>query len=197
MAGPPYSDVGTSGSPDSIGIHGLFFAGLFYAAARWWPASLLVVNVWIVLNWYGDSLDGTLARERNRQRPRYGFYVDHIIDSFGAMFVLTGLAISGYITQWVAIGMLVCFLLFSINSYLATYALGSFRLSFFKFSPTELRALLLIANVVAYQRPMSHVLGREFHFFDVGGVIGIAAMAVVLAISVISNTITLYRIEKY
>src|SRR5262249_35808478 len=58
-----------------IGFAAMFLAGASYGAARWWPPSLLLVNVWLAVNWFGDSLDGTLARARNRQRPRYGFYV--------------------------------------------------------------------------------------------------------------------------
>ena len=80
-----------------LGFAALLLAGASYAVAGWWPPALLVVNLCLALNWFGDSLDGTLARARNKQRPRYGFYVDHIIDAFGIMFTLVGLALSGQI----------------------------------------------------------------------------------------------------
>ena len=79
-----------------LGFAAMFFAGCSYAFARWNPWGLLLATICLALNWLGDSLDGTLARVRNRQRPRYGFYVDHIIDSFGALFLMGGLAASGY-----------------------------------------------------------------------------------------------------
>ena len=78
-----------------LGFAALFCAGTSYAAAAWWPPALLLVNLWLAVNWFGDSLDGTVARLRNRQRPRYGFYVDHMVDSFGALFLIGGLALSG------------------------------------------------------------------------------------------------------
>src|SRR6266404_6336262 len=92
-----------------LGFVAMFLAGVCYAASRWNPRMLLLVNVCLALNWFGDSLDGTLARYRNRQRPRYGFYVDHIIDTFGTLFLITGLALSGYMSERVAAFMLVVF----------------------------------------------------------------------------------------
>jgi archaetidylinositol phosphate synthase len=113
----------------ALGFASMILAGGSYALARFWAPSLLMVNIWLAVNWFGDSLDGTLARERQCQRPRYGFYVDHIVDSFGALFVVAGLAFSGYMNWWVAMGLLLSFYLLSINAYLATYTLGTFRLS--------------------------------------------------------------------
>ena len=186
-------------SPDHLtllGFAALLFAGLSYAAAPWWPPALLVVNLWLAVNWFGDSLDGTLARVRNQTRPRYGFYVDHMVDSFGALFLIGGLALSGTVSERVAVALLVSFLLLSINSYLATYTLGTFRLSFWKFSPTEIRILLAIGNAVALWKPTVTVLGIPARFFDVGGFIAVIAMAVVLVVSVAQNTAALYREEK-
>jgi len=90
-----------------LGLIAMFMAGVFYAASGQNPLLLHLVNVCIFLNWFGDSLDGTLARYRDRQRPRYGFYVDHIIDTFGTMFLILGLALSGFITERVAAAVLV------------------------------------------------------------------------------------------
>ncbi|MBI1954848.1 MAG: CDP-alcohol phosphatidyltransferase family protein [Acidobacteria bacterium] len=179
-----------------LGFAAMFLAGVCYALAQWWPPSLLVVNLWLAVNWFGDSLDGTLARVRNRQRPRYGFYVDHIVDSFSALFLVYGLAFSGYMNGWVALALLVSFYLLSINAYLATYTLGTFQLSFWKLSPTEMRILLAVGNAVALFRPTVHVFGPPLRFFDVGGVVAVASMVVVLLISVTRNTRELYRAEK-
>ncbi len=177
-----------------LGFLAMGAAGLTYAAASRWAPALLVVNLWIAVNWLGDSLDGTLARVRNKLRPRYGFYVDHMVDAFGTLFMLAGLALSGYMSEWVALGLLLGYLLLSIDAYLATYTLGTFHLSFWKFSPTEMRILLAAGNAVAFFRP--HVFGGRYLFFDVGGSIAILAMAVVLVISVARNARTLYRAER-
>jgi len=179
-----------------LGFAALFLAGVSYAAARSWPPALLVVNLWLAVNWFGDSLDGTLARHRQRQRPRYGFYVDHMVDSFGALFVIGGLAISGFASERVAVALLVSFLLLSINSYLATYTRGTFHLSFWKFSPTEIRILLAVGNTVALWKPHVTVFGHAARFFDVGGIVAVIAMAVVLVHSVARHTAALYREEK-
>ena len=180
-----------------LGFAAMLLAGASYALVKWWEPSLLIVNLWLAVNWLGDSLDGTLARFRNRQRPRYGFYVDHMVDSFGALFLLSGLALSGYMSGWVAFALLIAFLLLSINSYLATYTLGTFQLSFWKFSPTELRILLAIGNAFALVHPTVTVFGAPQRFFDVGGIAGVVCMAFVLIASVGRNTLALYRMEKH
>ena len=179
-----------------LGFAAMFVAGMCYFAARWWPAALLLVNVMLAVNWFGDSLDGTLARARNKLRPRYGFYVDHIVDAFGILFVMCGLAASGYMSWSVALGMLAVYFLLSIDVYLATYTIGTFKMSFYKFGPTELRILLAIGNIKALSRPTIQLFDERYLFFDVAAVIAMALMAVVVIVSAISNTMTLYRAEK-
>jgi archaetidylinositol phosphate synthase len=179
-----------------LGFAAMLVAGVCYALAKWWPPALLIVNLCLAINWFGDSLDGTLARTRNKQRPRYGFYVDHIIDAFGILFVICGLALSGYMTWTIALAVLVVYFMISIDVYLATYTIGTFKLSFYKFSPTELRILLAIGNIRVLGHPTTHALGDTYLFFDIGAVIAIALMAVVLVISVTRNTIALYRAER-
>ena len=146
------------------------------------------------MNWLGDSLDGTLARLRHQQRPRYGFYVDHILDSFGSHFLKSAKALSGYINQWIAIRMLIAFLLLSIEVYLATYTLGTFHLSHGIFGPTEIRLALAAGNLALYFRG-AHVLGGRFLLFDIGGLAGIAIMAIMLIASAVAHTRQLYREE--
>ena len=179
-----------------LGFAAMFVAGVCYSIAQRWPAAFLIVNFCLAVNWFGDSLDGTLARYRHKQRPRYGFYVDHIIDAFGILFVLCGLAMSGYMSLTIALATLVVYFMLSIDVYLATYTIGTFKLSFYKFSPTELRILLAIGNLRAMYRPTAHVFGERYLFFDIGAIVAIALMAVVLIVSVTRNTITLYRAER-
>ncbi len=179
-----------------LGFAGMLLTGLFYWLARWNRLALVAAIVCLFLNWFGDSLDGTLARVRNRQRPRYGFYVDHITDSIGTSALVLGLAFSTYMSEWIGLGLLISFLLMSIQSYLATYALGTFQLSFWKFSPTELRVLLVAGNTAVLIRgPIAHLGGRNFLLFDVGGAVGIIGMSVMLLVSSIKTTRTLYRLE--
>ena len=180
-----------------LGFVAMFLAGCSYALARWHPWGLLLATVCLALNWFGDSLDGTLARVRNRQRPRYGFYVDHMIDSFGALFLMGGLAVSGYIDWRIAMGLLVAFLLLSIESYLASYTLGIFRLSFAKLGPTEIRILLAIANTVLFFLPSARISGWSSRLLDIGGAIAIVAMTAMALFAAVSHTLALYRQETW
>ncbi len=180
----------------ALGLVSLFCAGLAYWYASRERYALLAVIVLLALNWLGDSLDGTLARVRNRQRPRYGFYVDHIVDAFGTFFLLAGLSRSGYMSERIAGGILIVYFMLSIEVYLATYTIGAFHLSFWKFSPTELRLLLAIGNLVLLVHPNVQLLGHTYRLFDVGGVVGIAGMSIMLIISVVRHTAALYRSER-
>jgi archaetidylinositol phosphate synthase len=179
-----------------LGFVAMLVAGACYAMARWWSPALLIVNLLLVVNWFGDSLDGTLARARNKQRPRYGFYVDHIVDAFGILAILCGLGLSGYMSWTVAMAFLVTYFILSIDVYLATYTIGTFRMSFYKLGPTELRVLLAIGNLAAFLHPKTRVLGSERLFFDVGAGVAIIALAVVIIVSVTRNIVTLYRAER-
>jgi archaetidylinositol phosphate synthase len=178
----------------ALGLVGFLMAGLFYALSRWNNYYLLAVIACLAVNWLGDSLDGTLARVRQQQRPRYGFYVDHMVDSFGAVALMGGLAISGYMHPWIAIGLLVAFLVLSIQSYLATYTLGEFRLSFWSFGPTELRLLLAVGNLALLRWPI--VLHGKYRLFDVGGTVGLIGMSVMLLFFTLKNARRLYREER-
>jgi archaetidylinositol phosphate synthase len=180
----------------ALGLIAQIGAGMFYAFAAWNRYALLAVIACLALNWLGDSLDGTLARVRQRLRPRYGFYVDHMVDSIGALALMGGLALSGYMQPWLAIGLLVAFLMLSIQSYLATHALGEFRLSFWRFGPTELRILLAVGNLASFWKPVVHFLGGRYRLFDVGGAIGLAGMALMAVVFTAQNTVRLYREER-
>jgi len=178
-----------------IGFVSMMLAGASYAWARTNRAGLVLATLFIALNWFGDSLDGTVARMRNRQRPRYGFYVDHMIDTVGGLFLMGGLALSGFIDWKIALAMFIAFLMLSVQVYLATYALGKFQLSFAKFGPTEIRMLLSLGNVWLWFRPDARVWGSSFRLFDAGGMTAIVGMMTMLIVSAISNTLQLYRAE--
>ena len=179
-----------------LGLLAMLMAGVCYAASGQNPLLLHLVNVCIFLNWFGDSLDGTLARYRDRQRPRYGFYVDHIIDTFGTMFLIYGLALSGLMSERVAAAVLIGFLMLAINSYLAAYALGVFKISHWKLGPTELRLVICIGNLYLIHSSHTHIFGHRFLLFDVGGLVSLVGMASMLVFSSIKTTHTLYNLER-
>jgi phosphatidylglycerophosphate synthase len=178
----------------ALGFIAQLLTGASYALARADKFWLLVGIASLGLNWFGDSMDGTQARVRQQQRPRYGFYVDHMLDSIGAVALMGGLALSGYMAPIVAIALLILFLLLSIQSYLATHTLGEFRMSFWSFGPTELRLLLAAGNLALLRWPM--VLGRRFRLFDIGGVVGVAGMTAMLLFFTARNTLRLYQQER-
>jgi len=178
-----------------LGFAAMLGAGLAYWLSARYPAALFLVNLLLVVNWFGDSLDGTLARVRNKTRPRYGFYVDHVVDAFSTFFLLGGMALSGYMTPLIALGALIAYLMINIEVYLATYTLGTFHLSFMKFGPTELRLLFIIGNTVVFFKPYVLVFGPPLLLFDIGGVIGMAGMGLILIITSIRHTRQLYREE--
>jgi archaetidylinositol phosphate synthase len=178
-----------------LGFIALLAAGASYALVRFDPRALLLVIPFLALNWFGDSLDGTLARVRDCQRPRYGFYVDHILDAIGMSILIAGMSFSGYISPSAAAVFLIAYLLLSIEIYLATYTIGTFHLSYWSFGPTELRILLVIGNLFALRQPEVVIGGYRFLLFDVGFAIGACALVVILLQASVKHTRDLYRQE--
>ena len=136
-----------------LAIVAMLGAGLSYWLAASTPVGLVFAVVCLAINWFGDSLDGTLARVRQHQRPRYGYYIDHVLDAFGALFLFGGLALSGYMSPLIALGLLVAYLIVAIEVYLAAHVLGEFRITYFQMGPTELRILLAIGSLWLMVRP--------------------------------------------
>jgi hypothetical protein len=179
-----------------LGLLAMLLAGVAYRFSAATPALLHLVNAALALNWLGDSLDGTLARFRQRCRPRYGFYVDHLVDAFGALFLVGGLALSGYMSERVALALLIAYFLVSINIYLATYTIGVFKISFGPVGGTELRLLLALGNLALLVQPRLSVLGMPVLLYDVIGVLAIAGLVLVLAVTTARNTRALYDLER-
>jgi archaetidylinositol phosphate synthase len=175
-----------------LGFVALLAAGASYAFASVHAVGLLLVIPCLMLNWFGDSLDGTLARVRDCQRPRYGFYVDHILDAIGMSVLMAGMAFSGYISPVVAAVFLIVYLLLSIEIYLATYTIGTFHLSYWSFGPTELRILLIVGNLFALRRADAVIAGHSFLLFDIGFTIGACALAIILVQASVKHTRELY-----
>jgi phosphatidylglycerophosphate synthase len=185
-------------SSDQLTILGLgaqIAAGVCYALTRFDRRALLLAIVCLALNWLGDSLDGTLARVRRHERPRYGFYVDHIVDILGSVALMCGLGCSGLVHWPIAMAMLIAFLVLSSESYLATYALSCFQLSQGFFGPTEIRILLVMGNLAALRNPYSTIFGHSLLLFDLGGAIATIAMAAMALTVAVRHTAQLYMQE--
>jgi len=180
----------------AISFLAMLLAGVSYSLSGNDPRFLYAASAFIIINWFGDSLDGTLARYRNKLRPRYGFYVDHILDTFSSLFLLGGLALSGYMSPTLAGLFLIAYLMVSIQVYLATYTIGKFKMSFAWFGPTELRLLLIVGNFALVSNSEITILGNNVLLFDLGSAIGIMIMAVILILSSIRNSASLYKMEK-
>ncbi len=178
-----------------LGVLGTVLAALGYSAAQSSTRYLYLASFGIVLNWFGDSLDGTLARFRRQLRPRYGYYVDHILDSLGAAILVVGLILGGFMSVAPAAAFLVVYLLLNIHVYLATTATGEFKISFGLVGPTELRIGMIVGNFFLATHPVVSLSGRQFLLFDVGAVVGVVVLLSILAISAGRMTRRLYRLE--
>ena len=178
-----------------LGLGAQIGAGICYALSRFDRWVLLLAIVCLALNWLGDSLDGTLARVRRQERPRYGFYVDHMVDILGAVALMCGLGCSGLLHWPTAIAMLIAFLVLSSESYLATYTLSRFELSQGIFGPTEIRILLAMGSLAALRSPYSTLFGHRMLLFDLGGVIAAAGMAAMALAVTARHTAQLYQQE--
>jgi phosphatidylglycerophosphate synthase len=178
-----------------LGLSAMLAAGLAFWASSWHPWLLLGVVAALTVNWFGDSLDGTVARVRNQQRPRYGFYVDHVLDVAGAAFLFGGMAFSSHMSTAVGLSLLVAYMMMSAESYLATHARGVFKLSFLRVGPTELRLVLAAGALRAMVSPTVPLFGREFLLLDVGGVVATVGLGLAFVVSAMRNTAALYREE--
>jgi phosphatidylglycerophosphate synthase len=185
----------TSDGLTLLGLGAQIGAGICYALARYDRDGLIGVILCVALNWLGDSLDGTLARVRGQQRPRYGFYVDHMVDVFGSVALMCGLGCSELLHWQTAMAMLVAFLILSSESYLATYTLARFQLSQGLFGPTEIRILLILGNLALLRSRYAMLFGHRMLLFDVGGAIAAATMLAMAIAITVRHTAELYRQE--
>jgi phosphatidylglycerophosphate synthase len=180
----------------ALGLLGMIATGAAFALSGTYKWALALVVVSLAVNWFGDSLDGTLARVRNRQRPRYGYYLDHVLDVLGTSFLFGGLALGGLMNPIVAMTLLAVYFAVMAEVFLATTARGVFRMSFLGFGPTELRVVLAIGALALLRDPRV-VIGSlgTFQLFDVGGVVAIVGLATTFLVSSAANARALYREE--
>jgi archaetidylinositol phosphate synthase len=177
-----------------LGLASMAGAGLAFVVAASEPvAGALLVVLCLILNWFGDSLDGTLARVRDQQRPRYGYYVDHVIDLAGTAMLFAGLAASGYMSPAIAALVVAAYFMVSAETYLATHSRGVFKMAFLGVGPTELRILLAAGALALINTPMVSPFGvSPIALWDLGGVIGSIGMLGAFVVSSARNTRALY-----
>ena len=179
-----------------LALAAMALAGGGFALSRWDIRALWLVIIALAINWFGDSLDGTVARVRGAERPRYGFYVDHVVDIVGITMLMGGLAASGFMTPLIAMAVLVGYLLVSGEVFLATAVRSVFKMSFAGVGPTELRILLAIGTLALFSDPHMNVgeLGRV-QLFDFGGLVAAAGLGVTLLVGFSRNALALARLE--
>ncbi len=175
------------GAVAMLGVGGAFWAG---------GAALLLVIPLLVLNWFGDSLDGTLARVRHQERPRYGYYVDHVLDAVGFAGLFGGLILGGHMSPTMGLAFHAAYYLLVVEISLATHARGTFKLAFMKVGPTELRILLALGTLQLMRSDFISVLGNQWLLFDVGGAVSIAGFLFAFGVGAIRNGVALYREER-
>src|SRR5215831_10052139 len=174
------------------------FVALAATGAAFWVggAALLLVVPLLAVNWFGDSLDGTLARVRRHERPRYGYYVDHVLDAAGFAMLVCGFVLGAHMTPWIGLLFLSAYFLVVIEIALATHARGTFRLSAWGVGPTELRLLLAAGSLVLARNEYVVMAGHRWLLFDVGGAVGIAGLLLTFVVSAVRNGVALYREER-
>lgn len=185
----------TSDQLTAFGAAALLGVGLCYWLGRLYPVALGGVVLLLAANWFGDSLDGTLARVRRIERPRYGFYVDHVLDAVGMLFVICGLMAGGYMSVPIGAAFLVAYYLLTIEIALATHALGTFRLAYWKVGPTELRILLAVGTSMLLRGEYVHIAGMRLLLFDLGGAVAVAGLLVTFVCAALGNGRELSRRE--
>ena len=134
----------------ALGMIGAAGAGAGYALTNFSAGWLWVASLMLVINWVGDSLDGTLARVRGTQRPKYGYYLDHVVDAFSTAVIGLGIGLSPYVYLGLALGIVVVYLAMSINVYLESTVFGVFKISYGRIGPTEVRLILILLNTAAW-----------------------------------------------
>lgn len=181
----------------ALGVASAFAIGVCYGFAGKSPAFLWTANLLWIVNWFGDSLDGTLARVRRIERPRYGYYLDHIVDMFAAAFVCIGLGFSPFLLLSVALAILIGFYLMSINVYLETFVMGVFQFGYDYIGPTEVRVILILAGsaLALGFEPVLQLRNVPLGTLDILGLLGVAAMVLLLGRRIFRNLRQLARLE--
>ncbi len=181
----------------ALGFSAALAIAACYALSGRSTTYLWIANVLWIVNWFGDSLDGTVARVRRIQRPRYGYYLDHMIDMFAVGAICIGLGFSPYLLLSVGLAILIAFYLMSINVYLEAHVLGLFDFGYDRIGPTELRVILILAGsaIALGLDPVVSLKGVPFGLVDFLALLGVAGMIALLSRRIVTNLKHLARLE--
>lgn len=187
--------------PDHLTILGII-ATLISAVAylltwhsRWW---LFLASFGFVLNWYGDSLDGTLARVRHIERERYGYFVDHIADAVTTVLICLGLGLSPYMQLEIGLLLAIGYLLLNIFVHTSAYTKGEFRISYMKFGPTEVRLAIIIFNTILFlwNGNVLAYRGRIITIMDLAGLVFSLAFFIIFLWMSVKTAISLDKLDR-
>ena len=166
-----------------IGFAGALISTAGYILSNWGNHFLWLASFGLVVNWFGDSLDGTLARVRNVQRPIYGFFIDHNVDALTILVICIGAGLSPYIKLTTALMVLVAYLIISIYTYINAYVVGEFKITYNKLGPTEFRIVVILINTIfiyfPYESQLVTLKDMSFSIFDVTG-IGVSLIILII-----------------
>jgi archaetidylinositol phosphate synthase len=180
----------------ALAAFAMFGVGCAFWLGGTWRNGVLLAIPMLALNWFGDSLDGTVARVRRQERPRYGYYVDHVLDAVGFVWLMGGLVLGGFMSAPAALVFLAAYYLLVIEVSLAVHALGRFTIAFWRIGPTELRIVLAAATLALVHAPVVRVGNSDRLLFDVGALAGAAGLTLTFVVSSVRNAVTLYREER-
>lgn len=180
-----------------VGVAGALLFALFCQLANGDVRYMWLASLGLVVNWYGDSLDGTLARVRNLQRPVYGFFIDHSLDALTTCMICIGVGLSPMMRLDIALVILAGYLCMSIYTYLSTIVMGKFRLTYGKLGPTEVRIIIIFVSILYIYNPWKSVAfeiaGQQWTVFDL---IGCAVAVILFMIYILSMVADLRRLAK-
>lgn len=194
----------TSDHLSLVGLLGAVVIALGYALTAFGPEWLWLTNFGFVMNWLGDSLDGTLARYRQQQRPLYGFYLDHNLDCICEFLMVFGAGLSVYLSMSVALLIIVPYLMLEVYVMINAHLKNEFRLTYAKLGPTELRLIIILANAVLYFVPALREWRGEFSLFgqeftllalDIAGLAISVSLVVIYIVSIVQDARYFARID--
>ncbi len=175
-----------------VGVLGAFLTGLGFALTHYGIGWLWLSSAGLVLNWYGDSLDGTLARVRNRQRPLYGYYLDHTVDCINEAFMFVGAGLSPLVDLNLALAVFILYLFLTVNVSINAHLKSEFRLTYAKLGPTEFRLIIILFNTLLILFPSllefsAELCGHPFSTLDIVALVLIAMLSLIYLFTVLAD----------
>jgi len=183
-------------------LTGVGTLGAVIIFVSYWLTNRNTAFLWLAcfgffVNWFGDSLDGTLARYRKIERPKYGFFIDHVVDAYNEVLIFLGLAVSPFVRYELATLALIGYLLLSILVYITTCVMGEFRISYGKLGPTEARLIAVSANILVFfaGNPKIELLGVTTTVYDWVAIVVIGLLAIILITTTISRARSMSKLD--